>query len=580
MTCRIHPCFSAAALLAACAGSAFAQVSHRVVALRGAPAPGAPGAFLEIFSNPVINSAGDVGFSSTLTGAVTSDNDNGAWAETAGSLGLVARKGDVAPGMNGALFGTFTLAGNIPVMGRTGPVVLRTTLTGATPTTNTAIWSDGSGVRELLVRAGDIAPGTSVTFGNLISGVPQAVYNGSGQAAFLGFLIGTGVSSVNDMGIWSGGVGTLGLVARENDPVFGMPGVSFEFLFHGPVMNADGQVAFGGYIKGTGVTTASNSAIWKGNAASLTLVAREDSVAPGTGGAQFADFNHTFLFPVINNDGRTAFVGTLKGAGVTATNDTGIWKEGPAGLELVARSGAPAPGTTAVFSTFNDNLFVPIINGQGKTAFRARLTGAGVTAANDSGIWSEGALSPALVAREGAVAPGTGNALFVDLAVTSAAPIMNGAGQTAFFSTLSGPGVNFTNNAGIWATDPDGDVVLVARLGDPFQVGPGDIRTIGLLDLQVKRTGGQDGLPSSFNDAGELTFIVGFTDGVRAVAVATIGAACYPDCNGDGQLNLGDFGCFQTNFAVGNLSADCNGDGLLNLGDFGCFLTKFAIGCP
>ncbi len=54
---------------------------------------------------------------------------------------------------------------------------------------------------------------------------------------------------------------------------------------------------------------------------------------------------------------------------------------------------------------------------------------------------------------------------------------------------------------------------------------------------------------------------------------------CYADCNGDGLLNLADFGCFQTNFATGNPYADCNGDGQLNLADFGCFQTNFAIGC-
>jgi hypothetical protein len=58
-----------------------------------------------------------------------------------------------------------------------------------------------------------------------------------------------------------------------------------------------------------------------------------------------------------------------------------------------------------------------------------------------------------------------------------------------------------------------------------------------------------------------------------------VGGTCYPDCNGDGTLNLADFGCFQTRFATGNMYADCNGDGVLNLADFGCFQTKFALGC-
>ena len=57
-------------------------------------------------------------------------------------------------------------------------------------------------------------------------------------------------------------------------------------------------------------------------------------------------------------------------------------------------------------------------------------------------------------------------------------------------------------------------------------------------------------------------------------------STCYPDCNGDGQINLSDFGCFQTKFALGDPYADCNGDGVRNLSDFGCFQTKFALGCP
>ncbi|MCC6659293.1 MAG: hypothetical protein IT437_00235 [Phycisphaerales bacterium] len=57
-------------------------------------------------------------------------------------------------------------------------------------------------------------------------------------------------------------------------------------------------------------------------------------------------------------------------------------------------------------------------------------------------------------------------------------------------------------------------------------------------------------------------------------------SACYPDCNADGAVNLSDFGCFQTRFALGCNYSDCNGDGARNLADFGCFQTKFALGCP
>jgi hypothetical protein len=55
---------------------------------------------------------------------------------------------------------------------------------------------------------------------------------------------------------------------------------------------------------------------------------------------------------------------------------------------------------------------------------------------------------------------------------------------------------------------------------------------------------------------------------------------CYADCNGDGVLNLADFGCFQTKYALGDPYADCNGDGVRNMADFGCFQNVFALGCP
>ena len=70
--------------------------------------------------------------------------------------------------------------------------------------------------------------------------------------------------------------------------------------------------------------------------------------------------------------------------------------------------------------------------------------------------------------------------------------------------------------------------------------------------------------------------------GIDAFSVVSpqCAAPCYPDCNGDGSLNLSDFGCFTTRFALGEAYADCNGDAVLNLSDFGCFTTKFALGCP
>jgi hypothetical protein len=56
-------------------------------------------------------------------------------------------------------------------------------------------------------------------------------------------------------------------------------------------------------------------------------------------------------------------------------------------------------------------------------------------------------------------------------------------------------------------------------------------------------------------------------------------SACYADCDGGGSLNIDDFICFQTFFALGDPFADCDGGGSLNIDDFICFQTFFALGC-
>ena len=82
-------------------------------------------------------------------------------------------------------------------------------------------------------------------------------------------------------------------------------------------------------------------------------------------------------------------------------------------------------------------------------------------------------------------------------------------------------------------------------------------------------------------DGSDQEVIISDLGSVMELEVAGPGVEpCYPDCNGDGVLNLSDFGCFTTRFALGEPYSDCNGDGIRNLADFGCFTTKFALGCP
>ncbi len=60
---------------------------------------------------------------------------------------------------------------------------------------------------------------------------------------------------------------------------------------------------------------------------------------------------------------------------------------------------------------------------------------------------------------------------------------------------------------------------------------------------------------------------------------------CYPNCNGDttaagaARLDVSDYICFQTKFALGDPYADCDANGIRNVNDYICFQTKFALGC-
>ncbi len=57
---------------------------------------------------------------------------------------------------------------------------------------------------------------------------------------------------------------------------------------------------------------------------------------------------------------------------------------------------------------------------------------------------------------------------------------------------------------------------------------------------------------------------------------------CPPDCDFSGALDIDDFICFQTKYAVGAMGtggADCDGDGALSIDDFLCFQAAYALGC-
>ena len=59
------------------------------------------------------------------------------------------------------------------------------------------------------------------------------------------------------------------------------------------------------------------------------------------------------------------------------------------------------------------------------------------------------------------------------------------------------------------------------------------------------------------------------------------GDSCYPDCDGNGILDIFDFLCFQESFVTGQpYACDCDPDPVCNIFDFLCFQNAFVVGCP
>jgi hypothetical protein len=478
----------------------------RTVALTGRPAPGTTIRFDNLHA-PALNVAGQSAF---LEG--DSAGNQKIWSEGTGALAVVARSGSNAPGVADGV--SFSSLSPWPALNAAGQTAFIASLIGpgVNSTNDSGIWSEGSGTLALVARLGDQAPGAAsgVNFNELFG----PTLNDAGQTAFYASLIGSGVSSLNNRGIWSEGSGTLALVARSGSQAPGAgSGVNFND-FAGPAFNGTGQTAFYASLIGSGVDGTNDLGVWSGRSGMVTLRARSGSQAPGMAEGVFFS---SFSAPALNSNGQTAFRATLTGSSVSGMNNQGIWSETSGALAPVVRSGSQAAGAAngVNYSAFD----APVLNDNGRTAFRATLTGSGVDGTNDQGIWSEGLGSMALVAREGGHAPGTPSGVsFNDFTH----PVLNAPGLVAFSAGLRGNGVTASNNRGIWATDVNGLLRLIVRTGDQLEVAPGDIRTVNLLRVIIPTgTGHQSGLPSSFNDVGQIAFFASFVGGSEGIFISS-----------------------------------------------------------
>ena len=218
-----------------------------------------------------------------------------------------------------------------------------------------------------------------------------------------------------------------------------------------------------------------------------------------------------FAAPVINNAGRVAFRATIAGAGITSANNTGIWADTASGRGLLARIGGSAPGISGgIFGTLGD----PVSNNLDRVAFLGSLRSGACAVTGNCGIWVSTSGRLGLVARTGGQAPecpsGAAFAVFRKL-------LFPNVGGAVFLADLTlGPGgVTSANNQGIWAADSTGQPCLIIRKGNAINVD-GTLKIVAALSAFTS-TLEASGQPGGANVRGDVIYRAIFTDGTQAL---------------------------------------------------------------
>lgn len=553
--CRLLAAIGATLL----ARTVYASVSITPVALSGEQAPGTPAGVT--FAGPAsasISPSGEIVFTTSLVGpGVDASNNSGAWVGALGSIQLLARRGDQAPGTGGAVFGNSIIPNIIlPRVNAAGQTVFSATLSG--PSINSSndfgYWSGTPGSLALVARSGDQAPGTPLgvhfAFQYQQGADPSfAGFNNSGTIGFPAHLAGPGIDSPNDQGIWLGRAGALNLIARKGAPAPGYPPGTNYGLFSSAAAGAAGTMSDlneAGQFAMINATSPPNppggnqfqgAGIWRAGPQSVDLLAKPGDPAPGAAGLTFLGTYSDGLYSTlraVNISGQTAFVADLTRPGQSFPFPGGVYLAAPGAVRPVAVTGSLATGsgpgagepvTLGTFATFGGP---PLINDAGQVAFAAGTTpGAGA-----GGVWIGTPDTLRLVAAIGEQAPGTSSGVTFG----SLNPYgLNNKGQVLLVGGLQGPGVDSSNGGGVWVAEPDGSLDLIVRRGQSFQLPDASSRI-------VKDFGGA--FVGDLNDQGQFALTLTFTDnsnGVFIAQAASTSAIPLPPALWTGLLTLTGF---------------------------------------
>lgn len=247
----------------------------------------------------------------------------------------------------------------------------------------------------------------------------------------------------------------------------GLPGATVQTL-RTPTTNDFSVKAMVGTVSGSGITAANNTALWRVGTVAELVVRTGQTITGLPSGVTLASIDT----PSVNNLGTVVFTGTLTGPGVLATNNRGIFSGRPRNARLVARTGDQAPNLSIgqVYASFDS----PRLSDNDKIVFAGSISGPGVNLGTNAVItYGDGSMLE-IVARTGFLAPGTPGATFAMLGD----PVVSPTGKVSFSAVLNQfiGGVNSNDDVGVWSGMP-GNMLLARRGGEqtPILTYPGTL---------------------------------------------------------------------------------------------------------
>jgi hypothetical protein len=369
-----------------------------VLALQGRPAPSPGTGSFARFSDPLIDDAGRIAFVAKLSGvpdsqstAVFINTPSGPvralqqGVEIAGTDGLRLRSVLGMSWQNSVLL----VSGSI-----TGP--------GVNLTNNKVLLSyTAAGGAKILLRTGDLVEVDGVTSEIHAIGAlkPLPGVSGHCRTQGLGKIIARATLADKRSVVITAAIdGSSAAVDLHTGQPSGLdPGAVWK-SFGVPAIDPSGtrRAVLGKQAIGPGkVLATDDTAIMGSNGGGeFVLIAREGSLIPSLSGFRYG----TLRNPILNVQGRVAWISTVRREGVTTETDTCIFEAFVTGKEyrLIARTGDPVPSTSGELEA---NLFYRRFTSVGLpgavndgSIFVARLSGAGVTAQNNVGLF-QGATS-------------------------------------------------------------------------------------------------------------------------------------------------------------------------------------------